>query len=1142
MTNKNARLSVLPLLLALATPVLALEEVVVISRVDRTEIGSSPVTSVEELMEQLPGVTSSEALNSALGGTATIRPRGLGTGQTLVLVNGTRTNQPGLNLDAVPSNMIERIEVLPNPQGTLYGNDMSGGAINIVTRPDFKPNDPFGSFVLNDVKNDLADYGLAIESKEECDASDGIPVPWWSFSPDTQYSLPWISEKGDFFAWGDLEDGYDPPAVNLPDPNEVVIPRVRDLYDRLNRQFTYVEFNKLRARIRDYPGISEQDKSDYIFGMFFGTMFSGFGSLSDDAARTGRFDGDAAFDEFIDWSQNRSDADRAEAAQWMESSDFFPYSGVADIPKVPAAGSSTSPPDTSSSAPAPAAPASAPAPVPETLPPFDQYAFPPDYAFDFSRCDDELKDKHGETQKDRMIRHIAEREQARADHSYYNDYLRSRWARTMDESLISDALKRRDNSNERLRREWQQCMQGIATAPEDPASTALRAGTRYGNKWNLNVHAEYAKIGEDGPSGPVPGLAGSLHSFDTGKFLGMPFVPGVEKDPDFNADAGSATEFSNESGILRFNGAITGKYLFPGKPGMGYAEQDDDTKLSLGVGYRFGDVRQKVGKDWNVYVDYDWNLERGGPSIGVKYPYIQPDSAYVESVPEYTPFTAEGGTADFDVLNPYLSGYFNFGGKGFFEFTYPQYGDFDPNSLGAFGTYWANNECGDSALPPEGSGYLTAAESPVKEVSDQWALKHVGIAATDPSLAGFTKPVIVAVIDTGLDWHHLDFSWDNLWRNEDEIPDNGVDDDNNGYVDDVFGWSFTDNNNRPWDYDGHGTFVAGVIAATQGNGAGIDGINADARIMVLKALNNFGRTRATRVAKAIVYAADNGAQLINLSVTGPGFPKIVQDAVDYAREKGALVINAAGNKAEDIDVEHPDALRGVLTVAATGPNDERAVFSNVGNAVTIAAPGIDIVSLRARVTDFMHNSADTSYVKEDAFLGEDRRYYRGTGTSFAAPIVTGVASLLLSRNPELEPADIVRILEQSARDVGAPGRDRLTGYGVVDARAALAADPAFFAHAQIAAVQPVEMDGRQYAEIFGVAEADQFKLARLEIGQGADPSSWTAIGGALTMGVNGGSLGRVPLDSLSGAEAWTIRLVVEHQNGRTREARYVIRL
>ena len=164
--------------------------------------------------------------------------------------------------------------------------------------------------------------------------------------------------------------------------------------------------------------------------------------------------------------------------------------------------------------------------------------------------------------------------------------------------------------------------------------------------------------------------------------------------------------------------------------------------------------------------------------------------------------------------------------------------------------------------------YFRANGSWGQPYPDQWALPRIGLTADTDSawnlLGESPQPVTVAVIDTGIDWNHLDLDWKNLWRNVDEIPDNDVDDDNNGYVDDIIGWDFYGRHNKPWDHDGHGTFVAGLIAATQNNDVGMAGINPHARIMVLKALNSFGHSRASYLAKAIVYAADNGARIINI--------------------------------------------------------------------------------------------------------------------------------------------------------------------------------------------------------------------------------------------------------------------------------------
>ena len=114
-------------------------------------------------------------------------------------------------------------------------------------------------------------------------------------------------------------------------------------------------------------------------------------------------------------------------------------------------------------------------------------------------------------------------------------------------------------------------------------------------------------------------------------------------------------------------------------------------------------------------------------------------------------------------------------------------------------------------------------------------------------LLGNQGAPVVAMIDTGLDWNHKDINWQNIWRNPGETSDNDIDDDNNGYVDDIIGWDFFGRHN-PFDHDGHGAFVSGVIAADKDNRAGIAGINPNAKIMVLKSLNSFGHTRASYLA------------------------------------------------------------------------------------------------------------------------------------------------------------------------------------------------------------------------------------------------------------------------------------------------------
>ncbi len=429
---------------------------------------------------------------------------------------------------------------------------------------------------------------------------------------------------------------------------------------------------------------------------------------------------------------------------------------------------------------------------------------------------------------------------------------------------------------------------------------------------------------------------------------------------------------------------------------------------------------------------------------------------------------------------------------------------------------------------------------------DQWAIQRVGFTADRDSAwnieDGSQTPVTVAVIDTGLDWNHADLDWDNIWRNPDEIPDNGVDDDANGYVDDVIGWNFIENDNKPWDDDGHGTFVAGIIAAASDNGVGIAGINRGARIMVLKALNAFGNTRASALAEAIFYAARNGARVINISAAGEQLTQIEQDAVNYAHERGAVIVVAAGNSAADTSNYSPAGLDHVITVAATNLDDERAAFSNWGQGIDIAAPGIDVLSLRGRRTDLMAGIAELDYEVGAAYVGEDRRYYRTGGTSFSAPIVSGVASLLIAQNPELTNEQVERMLLQSSRDISVPGVDQYTGYGLLNATAALETDPAFFVDSAITGVEVIEQKGKPYLRIVGSANADKLKRAWIEIGESDEPSSWKKISKDIKKRVENGVLDTVDAQHFRGAQSWTLRLTTEHKNGRKREARFVLTL
>jgi subtilisin family serine protease len=440
--------------------------------------------------------------------------------------------------------------------------------------------------------------------------------------------------------------------------------------------------------------------------------------------------------------------------------------------------------------------------------------------------------------------------------------------------------------------------------------------------------------------------------------------------------------------------------------------------------------------------------------------------------------------------------------------------------------------------------YFASRGSWGQSYDDQWAVKQIGLdqatARRRPAVSG--TPVTVAVIDTGVAWNHVDLTPRDLWTNAREIAGNHKDDDGNGYVDDIVGWNFVDDNNLPWDFNGHGTLVAGIIAAGRDNGVGIAGVNPGARIMALKAMDEHGRGRASLIAEAIVYAASNGARVVNLSVGGRRLTRTEQLAIEYAYTRGSVVVVAAGNDGIDIADYGPGGLRRALTVTATDSTDHRLPGANFGTSIDLAAPGLDVLGPRAIGTDLHTASRVKDYRHGTNVVGSDAGYIRATGTSFAAPLVAGVASLLIGANPSLSAAQVERMLLQSARDIESPGIDPLTGYGRLDAAAALTADPDFFVEAVISKVDVATTPRGPVARVIGTADGDRFAVARIEIGKGEQPSAWIAVGDPLSKSVRDAPLAEISAAAFQGSAVWTLRVVARHANGRSREGRFLLRL
>ena len=251
----------------------------------------------------------------------------------------------------------------------------------------------------------------------------------------------------------------------------------------------------------------------------------------------------------------------------------------------------------------------------------------------------------------------------------------------------------------------------------------------------------------------------------------------------------------------------------------------------------------------------------------------------------------------------------------------------------------------------------------------QWAIKNDGqviVGVNGDTVAGFADAdidgdvawngttgdaaVIVAVLDSGVDYTHPDIT-NNVWHNLNEAKD-GVDDDGNGYVDDVMGWDFVHNDNDPIDLNGHGTHVAGIIAARGNDGSTIAGMAWQSSIMALQVVDADGVTTSSAIVSAIHYAVDNGAKIINASYGETTFDQAEYDAISYANDNGVLVVAAACNNGVDIDDVNNEKcypasydLPNIIAVAASDQFDNRAVFSNWGaTSVDLAAPGVSIVS------------------------------------------------------------------------------------------------------------------------------------------------------------------------------------------------------
>lgn len=413
---------------------------------------------------------------------------------------------------------------------------------------------------------------------------------------------------------------------------------------------------------------------------------------------------------------------------------------------------------------------------------------------------------------------------------------------------------------------------------------------------------------------------------------------------------------------------------------------------------------------------------------------------------------------------------------------------------------------------------------------DQWGLHKVGfLAYADTGSAwniedGSKKNIVVAVIDSGLDMNHEDRP-EYIWVNDDEIPGNGIDDDGNGYIDDIHGWNFVNENNELDDNYGHGTFVAGIIAARRNNGLGIAGINPGAQIMVLKTGDREMLSNSLGLYRAIRYAVDNGAKVINVSLGGQGSSRLLQIALNYARAKDRLVVVAAGNGAGNVGDYIPGGMRNVVSVAALDMTGDWRRWSNKGANIALTAPGDNIFSLSA-----------TNGLRDDKMLPYGKStYHQLTGTSFAAPIVSATASLMWAKKPELTVREVEDILLATTTELNEPGWDFRTGNGLLNARSALSmADKSPLVVRPIRVLQVMDGDDLDSLELYGTVRGRLDKYI-VEVGQGSEPRSWEKICEFETA-VENGLLCIIGEDDLSGNNLWSIRIRAMDTNRQEKQA------
>ncbi len=297
------------------------------------------------------------------------------------------------------------------------------------------------------------------------------------------------------------------------------------------------------------------------------------------------------------------------------------------------------------------------------------------------------------------------------------------------------------------------------------------------------------------------------------------------------------------------------------------------------------------------------------------------------------------------------------------------------------------------------------------QVADWWygednSVLNQGIYEIKQKYSVTGKGITVAVIDTGVNMDHPDLIHAK-WTNDAEIPYNNIDDDGNGYVDDVNGWDFYYEDSKPDDMFNHGTHIAGLIAAKD-NDIGVIGVAPDSKILPLKVCHDNGECPADRIIEALDYALEKNVDVISIALGSPYYSHILKSKIDEVTDAGIIVVASSGNGGLN-ELYYPAAFSRVVSTGAVDKNEEVAYFSNTGEGLDFVSPGVNINS--------------TSGV--DSYLTE-------SGTSESAGILAGVFALAREYFNHPNGKELVAAAKYTARDIRSVGYDTNTGYGLID--------------------------------------------------------------------------------------------------------------